>query len=479
MAVAFWSAARLRRRRRTPQALRQEIDQLRRDFDALKQQYGDRLSALEAKLAAAEGDAPRRSAAGAAALPQASRPPPGAAGRGRRRRPDRRAARLRRPRRRARRCSTRTWPSSATSSAPPARNRASTRAAGARDARVGSVVPGGRRSLRARRLLHLVRRGRRRSRGRLRHVHVAARRAADEGRQDARGVRQGQHAAQPRAAVGRSAARHQQPRRRRRRHRRRGHLGGAADSEPVDVPRSDRPGVPRRLRATSIRSSRRASAASSATSATCAAYQDITESTQHRPRVSRTSRGHNAAGIVDGVDVGRFTTQLYGVDATLRWKPLQRSIYHSFVGRTEVDLEPARSARRPAERHRAMYVSGDYQFARRWFAGVRYDRSDRADDASLRRHGRVVACSPTGRASSARCAASTGAPTTRSGRRPTSSCSSSSSRSARTARIRSKVGQVRQAFRGRMKGSMKTHQSSLRCCVAALLAAIRSARRAS
>ena len=39
-----------------------------------------------------------------------------------------------------------------------------------------------------------------------------------------------------------------QPGRRRRRHRRRGHLGRAADSEPVDVPRSDRPGVPRRLR---------------------------------------------------------------------------------------------------------------------------------------------------------------------------------------------------------------------------------------
>jgi hypothetical protein len=29
------------------------------------------------------------------------------------------------------------------------------------------------------------------------------------------------------------------------------------------------------------------------------------------------------------------------------------------------------------------YVSGDYQFARRWFAGARVDQSDRADDASL------------------------------------------------------------------------------------------------
>jgi len=28
-------------------------------------------------------------------------------------------------------------------------------------------------------------------------------------------------------------------------------------------------------------------------------------------------------------------------------------------------------------------VSGDYQLGRRWFAGARYDRSDRADNASL------------------------------------------------------------------------------------------------
>jgi hypothetical protein len=29
------------------------------------------------------------------------------------------------------------------------------------------------------------------------------------------------------------------------------------------------------------------------------------------------------------------------------------------------------------------YLSGDYQFARRWFAGGRVDRADRADNASL------------------------------------------------------------------------------------------------
>ena len=35
-------------------------------------------------------------------------------------------------------------------------------------------------------------------------------------------------------------------------------------------------------------------------------------------------------------------------------------------------------------------MSGDYQFARRWFAGARYDRSERADDASLLDSGRSL-----------------------------------------------------------------------------------------
>jgi hypothetical protein len=56
----------------TPQALRQDIDQLRKDFDALKQQYGDRLAALEAKLAAAEGTPP--AAAAGAAQPAPGQP---------------------------------------------------------------------------------------------------------------------------------------------------------------------------------------------------------------------------------------------------------------------------------------------------------------------------------------------------------------------------------------------------------------------
>ena len=111
------------------------------------------------------------------------------------------------------------------------------------------------------------------------------------------------------------------------------------------------------------------------------AYRDLGESNNIDLGASY-SRGHNASGVVDDVDVGRFTTDLFGIDATYRWRPLRRSIYHSFIGRTEW----IRSRRdQPLGRQDAAgwYGSGDYQFARRWFVGGRYDRSERADDAAL------------------------------------------------------------------------------------------------
>jgi hypothetical protein len=114
-------------------------------------------------------------------------------------------------------------------------------------------------------------------------------------------------------------------------------------------------------------------------------YQDITENTNIDLGASY-SRGHNASGVVDGIDVGRFVTDLWGVDATLRWRPLRRSIYNSFVGRTEL-IWSRREQPLGMQRSFGYYASGDYQFARRWFAGARYDRSERADDASLRDRG--------------------------------------------------------------------------------------------
>jgi hypothetical protein len=105
-------------------------------------------------------------------------------------------------------------------------------------------------------------------------------------------------------------------------------------------------------------------------------YKDITESTNLDLGLSY-ARGHNELG-------SDFLTQLYGVDATVRWKPLRRSIYHSFVGRTELIWSQRQQPISLAGEQRSfgMYASGDYQFARRWFVGGRYDYAQRARDAN-------------------------------------------------------------------------------------------------
>ncbi len=80
---------------------------------------------------------------------------------------------------------------------------------------------------------------------------------------------------------------------------------------------------------------------------------------------------------------GRTTRRsLIGIDATFRYRPLRRAIYRRFVARTEV-MWSRREQEDGLVPAFGMYVSGDYQFARRWFGGVRYDRSARASDGSL------------------------------------------------------------------------------------------------
>jgi len=111
------------------------------------------------------------------------------------------------------------------------------------------------------------------------------------------------------------------------------------------------------------------------------AYHDLTESTNLDLGASM-SRGHNPAGVVDGIDLGRFTTTLFGADVSLRWRPLTRAIYHQFIGRSEL-VWSHRQQFDGEQRGLGYYVSADYQFARRWFAGARYDHSARAEAASL------------------------------------------------------------------------------------------------
>jgi hypothetical protein len=117
-------------------------------------------------------------------------------------------------------------------------------------------------------------------------------------------------------------------------------------------------------------------------------YGDISESVNADVGFSY-ARGHNDAGIVSDIDVGRFRTALYGVDATVRWRPLSRSIYRGFSARSEV-IWSQRGDFNGRQDSMGYYVSAEYQFARRWFLGGRYDSSEQSREASIRDTGQSL-----------------------------------------------------------------------------------------
>ncbi|MBI3935022.1 MAG: hypothetical protein HY316_10050 [Acidobacteria bacterium] len=101
-------------------------------------------------------------------------------------------------------------------------------------------------------------------------------------------------------------------------------------------------------------------------------YGDLTESTNLEIGGSY-ARGHNDVG-------SNFMTQLAGLDATLRWKPLRRAIYHSFSARSEF-VWSWREEQPNTKRGFGFFASAEYQFARRWFGGGRFDWAERARSA--------------------------------------------------------------------------------------------------
>ena len=103
-------------------------------------------------------------------------------------------------------------------------------------------------------------------------------------------------------------------------------------------------------------------------------YRDVSESTNLDLGASL-AYGKNELG-------SDFSTRIFAVDATVRYRPLRRAVYRRFMGRTELFWSRRDQEVQPVSAF-GMYASGDYQFARRWFAGARYDWSERAYNASL------------------------------------------------------------------------------------------------
>jgi hypothetical protein len=104
------------------------------------------------------------------------------------------------------------------------------------------------------------------------------------------------------------------------------------------------------------------------------AYRDLTES------VNLDLGGSFASG---NNDVGPgYRTQLFGADVTFRYRPLRRAIYRRFIARSEFVWSQREQQAFDAKAF-GFYASTEYQFARRWYAGLRYDLSERAEDPSL------------------------------------------------------------------------------------------------
>jgi hypothetical protein len=104
-------------------------------------------------------------------------------------------------------------------------------------------------------------------------------------------------------------------------------------------------------------------------------FRDLTEST------NVDVGGSFARGT--SPDGAGFHTTLIGADATVRWRPLRRAIYHRFLARTEL-VWSRRDRPAIAQAHAfGLYGSFEYQFARRWFSALRLDQSERADDPFL------------------------------------------------------------------------------------------------
>jgi len=108
------------------------------------------------------------------------------------------------------------------------------------------------------------------------------------------------------------------------------------------------------------------------------AYRDLTEST-NLDLGGSFAYGHNGS-------TADSTTRLWGADLTFRYRPLRRSIYTHVLARGEATWSQ-RSELPGKPTAFGTYGYLEYQFARRWFAGARFDLADNSLDPSLRDKG--------------------------------------------------------------------------------------------
>jgi hypothetical protein len=102
-------------------------------------------------------------------------------------------------------------------------------------------------------------------------------------------------------------------------------------------------------------------------------YEDLTENTNLELGYSF-AQGHNELGH-------DYLTRLSGIDLSLRWKPLRRSIYNSLLWRSEF-VWSRRDQLLGPQKAFGLYSSLEYRLDQRWTIGSRFDWSERATLAS-------------------------------------------------------------------------------------------------
>jgi hypothetical protein len=116
------------------------------------------------------------------------------------------------------------------------------------------------------------------------------------------------------------------------------------------------------------------------------AYRDITENSNIDVGTSF-AFGPTDVGVdvqpPSGTEAPILDKRLFGIDATFRYRPLRRAIYQRLNLRTELIWSRQELLDDLQESSFGMYALGEYQFARRWYAGARYDRSARVLDDTL------------------------------------------------------------------------------------------------
>lgn len=114
------------------------------------------------------------------------------------------------------------------------------------------------------------------------------------------------------------------------------------------------------------------------------AYRDLTESTNLDLGSSFAFGPFLPEGAENGDDSDALAQdrRLVGVDVTLRYRPLQGAIYRRLNIRSELVWSRQDALGGEATAFGA-YALAEYQFARRWYVGGRFDRSGRPFDGEL------------------------------------------------------------------------------------------------